>query len=209
MIPIKYFDDIWGRVDVLTAIHGYVASQGTPILQPDEILRAAWVARVSALDLYVHELVAQRMRRIFEGTLVAGTSFASFKIPADVLVRIRDATTATHASAAFDLEVRRQHGLLSFQDPVKIADAVRLVSAVELWNEVATHQGATPATRISSAKAIKGTLSAIVDRRNKIAHEGDLQPSVPRTPWPISAADDAAVATFIERLVRSIDAVVV
>lgn len=208
MSPLKYFEDLWARVEVLPAIHGFIASRGAPVLQPDEILRAAWVARVSALDLYVHELVAQRMRGIFEGSLPPGASFASFKIPADVLVRIRAATSPAQASAAFDLEVRRQHGFLSFQDPVKIADAVRLVSTVELWNEVAVHQGASPSTKVEAAKALRGTLSAIVDRRNKIAHEGDLQPSVPRTPWPISAADDTDVANFIERLVRSIDAVV-
>jgi hypothetical protein len=209
MTPLKYFEDLWARVEVLPAIHGFIASRGAAVLQPDEILRAAWVARVSALDLYVHELVAQRMRRIFEGSLPPGAAFASFKIPADVLVRIRAATSAAQASAAFDLEVRRQHGFLSFQDPIKIADAVRLVSTVELWNEVAVHQGASPSTKVGAAKALRGTLSAIVDRRNKIAHEGDLQPSVPRVPWPISAADDTAVANFIERLVRSIDAVVV
>jgi hypothetical protein len=51
-------------------------------------------------------------------------------------------------------------------------------------------------------------LSLIAERRNKIAHEGDLQPSVPRTPWPITRSDVTEVATFIEDLVRTIDAIV-
>jgi hypothetical protein len=64
------------------------------------------------------------------------------------------------------------------------------------------------ATKVDRAKQMKRTLSAIVERRNKIAHEGDLQPTLlPLAPWPISQADLATVSAFIEELVRSIDAV--
>lgn len=59
MKPIAYFESVWARCDELTAMHAYLANQLTPALRPDELLRAEWVARVSALDLYVHELVAQ------------------------------------------------------------------------------------------------------------------------------------------------------
>jgi hypothetical protein len=70
------------------------------------------------------------------------------------------------------------------------------------------HQGATEATKSDRAKRLKRTLSAIVERRNKIAHEGDLQSTlIPAVPWPISQADLATVSTFIEKIVLSIDAV--
>ena len=83
-----------------------------------------------------------------------------------------------------------------------------LCSAIELWNEVALKLGATQATKPNEAKSLKKQLSLIVRRRNKIAHEGDLQQSLPREPWPISRTDLAFVADQIERLVRAIDAVV-
>jgi hypothetical protein len=47
-----------------------------------------------------------------------------------------------------------------------------------------------------------------VDRRNKIAHEGDLQPAPPREPWPVTAADVKVVADTVYSIVRAIDAVV-
>ena len=65
--------------------------------------------------------------------------------------------------------------------------------------------GATQATKTDEAKDLKRQLSLIIGRRNKIAHEGDLQQSPPREPWPISRADLTFVGDQIERVVRAID----
>jgi hypothetical protein len=119
--------------------------------------------------------------------------------------RLRKAATSTEASSAFDLDVRERHSILTFQDPEKIAGAVRLYSGVELWNEVALHLGATAATKDLAAKALKKDISLIVQRRNKIAHEGDMQPAVPRAPWPIDRASVDFVATTIEKVVMAIE----
>src|SRR6266481_5888867 len=45
-------------------------------------------------------------------------------------------------------------------------------------------------------------------RRNKIVHEGDLQPMVPRTPWLIDRSDVSQVTTFINDVVGAIDSIV-
>ena len=97
---------------------------------------------------------------------------------------------------------------MTYQFPEDIADGIRLVSGIELWNEIALSKGATAATKGALAKSLKKDLSLIVDRRNKIAHEGDLQRFIPRTPWPITRADVTYVAEFIEDLVRTIDKIV-
>lgn len=188
-------------------MQAFLAANVAGALKPDELLRAEWVARVSALDLYVHELVAQRMLAIFEGRLAKTPAYNTFMLASDTVDRIRRAPTPTDASAAFDLEVRRQLGFMSFQYPDKIADGVRFCSSAELWNNVALHQGATQQTKVAKAKHIRRQLATIVDRRNKIAHEGDLQPkTLPISPWPISQMDILVVSTFIEHLVASIDA---
>jgi hypothetical protein len=166
------------------------------------------VARLSALDLYIHEFVAQRMVNVFEGRLPATLAYLQFKVPTETLDRIRRAITSVDASAAFDLEVRGQLSRATFQHPDNIADAVRLCSDVELWNEVALHLGAMPQNNTAMARTIRRNLSLIVARRNKIAHEGDLQPTISRDPWPITQADVAFVATHIESVVRAIECVV-
>ena len=177
-------------------------------MQPDELLRAEWVARVSALDLYVHELVAQLMLATFNGLRPASPAYSRFQISNETLDRIRGASSKSEAVAAFDLEVRQQLSLITFQDPDKIADGIRLCSKVELWNEVALKFGATAATKVSRAKDLKQDLSLVIRRRNRIAHEGDLQPSPLREPWPITKGDLAFVRTQIEGLVGAIDSVV-
>ena len=207
MTPISHFESIWERCEELSAMHAFLAGALTAALKPDELLRAEWMARVSALDLYIHEVVAQRMLEIFQGTRLSSSAYLRFQIPNDVLIRIRTAQTLTEANQAFDLEVRTRLGFTTYQDPDKIAEGIRLVSNVELWNEVALHQGATPATKMTQAKSLKRALSIIVERRNKIAHEGDLQPSTPRTPWPISTNDLLEVKRVIKGVVDSIEAV--
>lgn len=189
-------------------LHAFLAKNVSAVFHPEELLRAEWVARVSGLDLYVHELVAQQMLAIFEGKRPASPGYQRFQVSAETIDRIRAAAMPSDASAAFDLEVRDKLSYLTFQDPEKIADGVRLFSPIELWNEVALKLGATPATKIAKAKSLKKELSLVVRRRNNIAHEGDLQPLPPREPWSISQSDLKFVADLIEKVVRGIDAVV-
>jgi RiboL-PSP-HEPN len=208
MTPKAYFDEVWQRCELFAALHGYMASHVTAALQPDELLRAEWASRVSALDLYVHELVAQNLLRIFEGYRPVCPGFERLQVSGDALMRIQAATSAANRSTAFDLEVRTQLSRDTFQYPDDIADAVRLISPCKLWNEVALKLGATTTTVTATTESLKKRLSLIVDRRNKIVHEGDLQPTVPRTPWPISKADVSEVAKFINDIVSAIDSIV-
>lgn len=209
MTPLAHFEAVWARCAMLSALHAYLANNVAAVAQPDEILRAEWVARVSALDLYVHELVAQRMVAIFEGRLPPTDAFQRFQVPAETLGRIRNAPSPVDATAAFDLHVRQSLGRTTFQLPEAIADGVRLCSSVELWNEVALRTGATEANKIATAKSLKKDLSLIVGRRNGIAHEGDLQQAQPREPLPITRADLVTVHDRIDQIVRAVDAVVV
>lgn len=208
MLPKAYFDEVWQRCELFAALHGYMANHATAALQPDELLRAEWASRVSALDLYVHELVAQNLSRIFEGSRPSCPGFAKLQVSSDALMRIQSATTAADRITAFDLEIRTRLSRATYQYPDDIADGVRLVSPCKLWNEVALKLGATSATVSSDKDSVKKRLSLIVDRRNKIVHEGDLQPTVPRMPWPISRADVSDVATFIHSIVTAIDGIV-
>jgi hypothetical protein len=97
-------------------------------------------------------------------------------------------------------EIRLQHGYLAFQQPDKVADALRLVSGVELWPAVGTYLGRTAAD-------LKTQLKLIVDRRNKIAHEADMDPTPPRARYPISRRMVDASLDFLEGIAVAIVAV--
>jgi hypothetical protein len=208
MLPKVYFDEVWQRCELFAALHAYIANQATAALQPDELLRAEWASRVSALDLYVHELVAQNLSKIFDGSRPSCSGFAKLQVSSDTLMRIQSASSVMDRNTAFDLEVRTKLSRVTYQYPDDIADGVRLVSPCKLWTEVALKLGATATTVSVQKVSAKRRLALIVDRRNKIVHEGDLQPTVPREPWPISRADVSDVATFINDIVAAIDSIV-
>ena len=207
MQPIAQFESVWGRCAVLSGLHTYLERNVAAVLQPEELLRAEWVARVSALDLYIHEVIAQSMVAIFEGRRAITPAYLKFQVSNEALDRIRAASARTEAAAAFDLYVRTQLGRVTYQFPDDISDGVRLCSAVELWNEIALKLGATASTKNELAKNHKRQLSLIVRRRNAIAHEGDLQQTPLRDPWPIRQADLTEVSRFIESVVRAIDSI--
>lgn len=206
MSPLTHFREVWDRCSQLSAIHAYLTANATSVLPLDELLRAEWVARVSALDMYIHELVSQKIIDIYDGNRPTTPSFLQFKISIETLTRIRSASILTDAKSAFELEIRSSLARITYQDPETIADGIRLISMVELWNELAIIiKGATTSNKSSLAKVLKKDLSLIVSRRNKIAHEGDLQPTPPRQPWAISRADLEFVTVTIESIVNAID----
>lgn len=208
MTPIIYFENAWQRCDELRTVHVYLAGTVTGALSTDELLRSEWVARVSALDLFVHELVEQKMMAIFEGRRPTCPGYSRFSCKTETLHRVHNAKNLTEASAAFNLEIRTTLGRITFQMPNDIADGVRMVSSCELWKEIAMRRGVTGAAVETLASSLKKDLSLIVLRRNKIAHEGDLLPTVPRTPWSITRADVDVAAALIRGIVDDIDAIV-
>ena len=80
MTPKIYFDEVRQRCELFAALRGYVSTHATAAVQPDELLRAEWAARVSALDLYVHELVGSR--RVHAELLAKGAHSTETKNPA-------------------------------------------------------------------------------------------------------------------------------
>ena len=97
-----------------------------------------------------------------------------------------------------EAEIRESLSYKSFQEPEKIAEAIRLISNKKLWDEVANKMGRT-------AKDVKQQISLIVDRRNKIAHEADIDPSLGLgSRWNIDESMVNDAVDFIEQVVESI-----
>jgi hypothetical protein len=207
MTPKSYFDDVWMRADLFGALHAYIANNVAAALDPTELLRAEWAMRVGALDLYVHEIVSQRLLEIFQGARPGCPGYSKIQISNDTLMRIHANGKGSVSDAAFDLEMQTRLSRLTFQLPDDIADGIRMVSSIELWNEIAKFYGAAGAPIKTAASVLKMELSQVVNRRHKIVHEGDLQPGTPRIPWPITRHDVDHVKTVILRIVNGIEAV--
>jgi len=233
-----------GRVRDLIALHNSVKAQATGALDVSDMLRAALVLAISAVDYYVHEVVILGMLEIHRGNRSEPTpspnttqsAFSRFQVSLggarqDRLTTIDIASwleaeiqqtqgyeflqqsytvsnlIPTISSRILDKlnntswlesEIRERLGYQSFQQADKIADAIRYISNKKLWDEVALQM-------TKSAKDIKQQLNSIVDRRNKIAHEADIDPTFNiGSRWNINELLVGDAVDFIEILVESI-----
>lgn len=237
-----------GRVRDLVALYSFVQTQSTSALDTSDMLRAALVLAVSALDYYVHEVVTLCMMEIHRGQRsepvpprnTEQSAFSRFRVSLggarqDRLAAIDLATwleielqqtqentffqqphtvsslipiiasslqSKLDNAAWLESEIREQLGYQSFQSAEKIAGAIRYISDKKLWNEVSELMNIP-------AQTIKERLSSIVDRRNKIAHEADINPSFGiGERWEIDSVLASDAIDFVERLVEAIHEVI-
>ena len=173
----------------------------TPAVDATDLLRAQIVLAVSALDHYVHEITRLGMLKVFNGVRPRTKAFLRFQVTmAAAMAGL--AGGGGSSNSWFEDEIREKHGYLAFQDPDKIADAIRLFSSCNLWPSVSSKLGL-------SVQDVKNHLRLIVDRRNKIVHEADLDPSYPGTRWPIYSDDVADTVDFIEKVCEAIHSSIV
>ncbi len=185
------------RAEHLGGLYQALSGLMTAAVDASDLLRAQIVLGVSALDYYVHEITVLGMMEIFSGTRTASTGFHKYRVSAGAMSQC----IATSSGIGFESDIRERHSFLSFQQPEKIADAIRLFSDVKLWSEVGLKMG-------RPEQDIKNELKLVVDRRNKIAHEADIDPSYPGSRWPITPADVQRSLTFLRNLGDSIHALV-
>lgn len=187
------------RVRHLHSIYHHLITQTTKAIDISDVLRAELVLVVSALDYYVHEVVREGMLEVFQGRRIETPSFKKFNIS---LESVRDAITNPSSFDWLDNEIMNRHSWKSFQQSRKLTEVVRLISEMDLWNEIANKSG-------KSANDLKKQLDLIVDRRNKIAHEADIDPSFPGNRWPIDEDMVKDAIDFIEELVEKIDIILI
>jgi hypothetical protein len=158
------------------------------IIDTSPILRSCIVLSVSAIDQLIHELTIIGMCEVFNGKRVATTKYNDFNVTLGFMSSI----TAVPAFIKFESEIRKRLGWQTFQRPDKIKDAVALFSLIQLWHQVSV-------TMADTEQNIKNRLNLIVDRRNMIAHEADIEP-VFKTKRMISNTDVIGTIDFIETL---------
>jgi hypothetical protein len=171
------------------------ASQlAAPMLDTTDILRSQMVLSISALDHFVHELARLGMIQIAKGNRVKTDSYSRFSIPCSATEAALNGRTPEEWLGEV---VREKHSWVSFQDPDKLADAIRLISSKKLWEQVGIRLG-------MSAKDVKTRLKLIVERRNKIAHEADMDPANPSFRWSITGVMVNDVLDFVSKVCEAI-----
>ena len=188
------------RVRNLGSLYQILSTQTTSALDLSDLLRAELVMVVSALDLYVHELVKLGILECFRGQRPRTSQFHEFQVTLGGTIR---AISTLGSDVWLDDQIRERNNRRSFQTPDEIASAIRLVSNVELWNSVAIQLQST-------RQDVTARLRLVVDRRNKIVHEADSYPSYGQivTLWPLNSTQTDDAVAFVERVAESVHAVV-
>ncbi|TSC54340.1 MAG: hypothetical protein LiPW30_701 [Parcubacteria group bacterium LiPW_30] len=166
----------------------------TQAIDISHIFRSQIVFAVSALDYFIHEIVQLGMIEIEKGKRPSTDKYLKFTIP---LSTVRQALNGSHCRDWLGEIVREKHSCISFQEPEKIADAIKTISRVELWREVAKEINVTESD-------LKTTLKIIIDRRNKIVHEADMDPTNPGFRWDINITLANETIDFIEKIANAI-----
>jgi hypothetical protein len=192
---IDHFSSNLAYVDNLLALARGIDTTTTAAVDVGDIQRAAVVMAVSAMDHYVHERAREGMHEVLQAVRPETPAFGRFSVSMSVLLEARRDTGSIDW---LDQAVNDQHGHRPFLKTEDIADAMRLISSVPLWPQVATTLGTSPET-------VKAQIKTIVDRRNKIAHEADLDPTQPGTRWPISDALAGDAVEYVRRVVNAIE----
>jgi RiboL-PSP-HEPN len=182
------------RVEELGTLFEVLQSMTTSALDLTDILRAQIVQAVSSLDHFIHELVRTGMIEIAEGKRPQTRAYDSFQVPTRVIQSVIQGIP--HDKWLGDA-IRERHSWQSFQNPDKIAEAMRLIAPINLWDEVSKLLNST-------AKNVRADLELIVERRNKISHEADMDPTNPGFRWPITPQQADYVVRFIDDLGHAI-----
>lgn len=187
------------RVRAINGFYEALRQLMPPAVDATDLLRTQIVMAVSALDHYIHEITRVGMLEVYRGERPQTGAFLHFQVRLDAALR---GITEVHQDDEWlDMEIRRKHGYLAFQQPDRIADAIRLFSACELWPSVASQLN----LKVSD---VRDQLALIVTRRNQIAHEADLDPAQPGSRWPISTSDSTNAVDFIQNVCEAIHSVV-
>jgi RiboL-PSP-HEPN len=146
-----------------------------------DLLRAQIVYGVSALDKLVHELIRIGMLDIFDGKRAKTATYEGFAISAKTLEKIKTAIVERAKNPNvppqsneeipaywFEQQIILKNKMESFQEAEKIKRGLSLI-----WKEEYKWQKIAGLMQMSE-KNVQTILNMIVDRRNQIVHEADV-----------------------------------
>lgn len=200
----KHFDENINRVNNLGVIHTSITVQNNNGMDISDILRTQYVMLVSALDYFIHEIVRIGILEIYNGKRKITKEFKTFIFEIDKDVLLNKAIMKNLDNEWLNYQIIVKNGYKSFQQADKIEEALSLLIDIEknnkdvIWKNIANRMN-----MIYQEKNVKKQLNLIIERRNQIAHEADIEPTY-KTKRNISQNDVNDSIRFINLLVDGI-----
>ena len=156
------------RILKLGAVYDFWLGQA-PLLQEqlDEVLRAQLVQTVSAFDTFIHDCVRIGIVNNYISSGVMSNSLKNYPIPYEDVKMIDSFSNTGDKALYLDGVIRKINSKDSYQSPTSVEYALGLLGVNSIWTKVAPGMKMNP-------EDIKLELANVVNRRNKIAHESDM-----------------------------------
>lgn len=199
MRPLEQFKQNIREIHKINDIYKFNRHQFVSGIDIDGLLRMEIVMGVSALDQYIHQLVVERAIHILKVGGQLPSNFSKLLV-CDSIANALQSTHISEALVFLEKDMRVKLGWKSFQQPDKINEALRYISNLNIWSEVA-------ALMSKDVASIKSQLNLIVKRRDSIAHEADYD-IVNYCQYSISDKMCFTAVNFIVELVFMIDSII-
>ena len=174
----------------------------------NNLLKAQLVNVVSAFDMFIHGIVKKGVIEIFNKTRKETPKFQTFAFQAKTILKLIEVMSPGFMPSSSDeipdvileKELSDKLSFMSFQSPDKVTDALSLI-----WGEphklqvLAADMNISGCNTNEKANNLKQELTTIIQRRNQIAHEGDINPAT-HLPRSIELSDVNKASDFITSL---------
>lgn len=193
---LNQFNKNLDSINTIDGIYLYLESQ-VKAIDLSEIVRAQYVLLVSAFDYYIHDLVKEGMLKIFSGLKNSNSNYDKFSVSLKTLNLLLSTDDDTLRKEILDNEIRSVTSKQTFQSPTNVERALAILDIKKVWTYVSRDLGMTRDDVVKE-------LGLIVNRRNKIAHEADIDP-ITNEKTPIDRQTLMEVKDFITRIAEAID----
>jgi hypothetical protein len=185
----------------LTPVYEYLESSLVTPLSFDDLLRAQIVYSVSAFDKLMHDLIRIGMVEIFMGNRPTTPQYLAETITISTYSELTSATFLPK-ELVFEQAIVRKLKTVSYQTPDNVAKGLSYIwNEPQKWQKIASNMA-------MDTEAVKTELKLIVDQRNRIVHEADINPSTNQK-YSITKSDSQSVTDFLQKAGEAIYTLVV
>lgn len=158
------------RARSLVATHSQLHNKrGKPKTVVSDIMRAAVVLAVSAVDAYLHGVLGRYIASAAQTRPIPPALIALFGEWRLKPQTILEWTFREAGADGFRQHVESHFADRTLQDPSKVAHVFSILGIDDVWSRIATGISAPE-------EEVRRRFAAIVKRRHRIAHEADLDP---------------------------------
>jgi hypothetical protein len=184
------------EAESLTPVYEYLERSLSTPLSFDDLLRAQIVYSVSAFDKLMHDLIRIGMVEIFMGNRPTTPQYLAETITISTYSDLISATFLPK-ELVFEQAIVRKLKTVSYQTPDNVAKGLSYIwNEPQKWQKIATNMAIT--NMAMDTETVKTELKLIVDQRNRIVHEADINP-LTNQKYSITKNDSQSVTDFLQK----------